>query len=496
MGFLKVFFSLIGLTLISKVLGFLREVFLSFYYGASYITDAYLVALTIPGVLFAFFTTAISVSFIPIFSKISENIEERNNFVNNLFSGLIIVSSIIVVLTILFADILVFICAPGFDQVTRDLAIKFTRLFVVGVYFSCWLAIFCAFLSFFKKFTIIALAGIPFNLSILTSITLSFYYGENWLILGAVFGKLFEIIFLYPHVKKLNYKFKFKINFKDENIRKLIFLSMPLMFSVGINQINIIVDKSIASSLQVGAISAINYSHYLIELVIGIFVLTVVTIFFPDLAKFFQKKDFNNIEKTTEKSLQIVNFFVIPSFIFFIFQSSNIISFVYERGNFGQSDVELTSNAFIFFSIGLLGLAYREVLSRIYYAMHNTKIPVINSIVGVLINIVLALILSKYMGVSGLALATSLSAFITAILLIFYLKQFNIFLNYKNIFTCFLKKIISATLAMLLIILFSKYIFLPLFFFIFLFFYFIFLFLLKDEILVFTFNKVLGKLTK
>jgi putative peptidoglycan lipid II flippase len=495
-NFLKVFFSLIGLTLISKVLGFLREVFLSFYYGASYITDAYLVALTIPGVLFAFFTTAISVSFIPIFSKISENIEERNNFVNNLFSSLIIVSSVIVLLTLIFAEILVLICAPGFDQVTTDLAIKFTRLFVVGVYFSCWLSVFCAFLSFFKKFTIIALAGIPFNLSILASIALSYYYGENWLILGAVFGKLFEIIFLYPHVKKLNYKFKFKIDFNDENIKKLIFLSIPLMFSVAVNQINIIVDKSIASTLQVGAISAVNYSHYLIELVIGIFVLTVVTIFFPDLAKFFQKKDFNNIQKTTEKSLQIVNFFVIPSFIFFVFQSSNIISFVYERGNFRQEDVELTSSAFMFFSIGLLGLAYREVLSRIYYAMHNTKIPVINSIIGVIINIILALILSKYMGVSGLALATSLSAFITAILLVFYLKKFNIFLNYKNILSCFFKKIISATLAIFSIILFSQDIFLPLFFFIFLFFYFLFLLLLKDEILVFTFNKIRGKLTK
>lgn len=496
MSFLKVFFSLIGLTLVSKILGFLREVFLSYYYGASYITDAYLVALTIPGVLFAFFTTAISVSFIPIFSKISDNIDERNKFVNNLFSSLIVVSSIIVLLTIIFADLLVFLCAPGFDYVTKELAIKFTRIFVVGIYFSCWLAVFSAFLSFFKKFTLVALAGIPFNLSILASIVLSYFYGLNWLILGAVFGKLFEIIFLYPHVKNLNFSFKFMLDVRDENIRRLVFLSMPLMFSVAVNQINIIVDKSIASGLGEGAISAINYSHYLIELIIGIFVLTVTTIFFPDLANFFNKKDFRNIEKTTEKSLKIVNFFVIPSFIFFIFQSSNIISFVYERGHFGSDAVEMTSNAFFFFSVGLFGLAYREVLSRIYYAMHNTKIPVINSIIGVFVNIILALILSRYMGVSGLALATSISAFVTAILLVLYLKKFNIFLNYKNIFKCFFKKIFSAIVAMLFIFKISMLVFLPLFFIIYVIFYLIFLLLLRDETMILSFNQVYGKLKK
>ncbi|MGM1003306.1 murein biosynthesis integral membrane protein MurJ [Acinetobacter haemolyticus] len=447
MGFFKIFISLIGLTLLSKILGFLREVFLSYYYGASYITDAYLIALTIPGVLFAFFTIAISVGFIPIFSRVSDNIEDRNNFVNKVFSGLLLVSTIIVILTIAFADLFVWILAPGFDEKTKELAIKFTRIFVLGVYLSCWLAVFSAFLNYFKKFTLVALAGIPFNISILASIVLSFYYNITWLVLGAVFGKLFEIIFLYPHVKKLNYNFRFLIDFKDENVRNLIFLSLPLMLSVAVNQINIIVDKSIASKLEVGAISAINYSHYLIELVIGVFVLTITTIFFPDLARYYHKKDYLNIEKTTEKSLRLVNFFVIPSFIFFMFYSYEIISLVYERGNFDSNAVKMTASAFIFFSVGLLGLAYREIFSRIFYAMHNTKIPVFNSIIGVIVNIILALILSRFMGVSGLALATSISAFITAILLFLSLSKLNVNIYLYPIFICIVKKIISSLLV-------------------------------------------------
>lgn len=498
MRFLKIFISLIGLTLLSKILGFFRELMLSFYYGTSNITDAYLVALTIPGVLFSFFSIAISVSFIPVFSKISDDIAIRNKFINNIFSILLLISTIIVFITIIFAENFVFICAPGFDQLTKDLAVKFTRIFVLGVYFSCWLAIFCAFLNFFKKFTLVALAGIPFNISILLSIFLSYHYGLTWLILGAIFGKIFEIIYLYPHVKKLNYKFQPIIDFKDKHAKQMFFLALPLMLSVAVNQINIIVDKSIASTLEVGAISAINYSHYLIELIIGIFVLTVTTIFFPDLARSFNNKNFSGIKEITEKSFSIVNLFVIPSFIFFIFQSKNIISFIYERGSFDGRAVELTASAFLFFSIGLIGLSYKEVLSRIYYAMHNTKIPVFNSIIGVVVNIILAIFLSKNMGmgVAGLALATSISAFLTAFLLIISLNKIQITLNYRKIFLCFIKKNISAIFSILCILIFIDYLFLPLILFIYFSLYIFILFLLRDESVFFYINQLCSRIKK
>lgn len=447
MSFAKVLFSLMGLTLISKVLGFLREIFLSYFYGASSTTDAYLVALTIPGVLFAFFSTAVAIGFVPTFTRVSDNIEERNNFVNNVFSILLVASTIIVLLTIVFAEQLVYILAPGFDSETKSLAIKFTQIFVLGVYFSCWLSVFVAFLNFFRRFTIVALAGIPFNLSILLSIVLSYYYSIYWLVLGAVLGKLLEIVLLYPVVKQYDYKFKFILNFKDMHVRHLVLLSLPLTLSIAVNQINIIVDKSIASTLEVGAISAINYSHYLVELVVGIFVMSVATIFFPDLARFFHDKDYKKITYTSEKSLRLVNLFVVPSFIYFMVKSFEIITFVYQKGSFDQDSTNLTSSVFTLFAAGLVGFSYREVLTRIFYAMHNTKIPVTNSIIGVIVNIVLAYILSSFLGVSGLALATSTSAFVTTILLFLKLKKMKIFLDYRNLFVDIAKTVFSALLA-------------------------------------------------
>lgn len=491
MKFAKTLFFLMILTLFSKVLGFLREIFLSYFYGASSITDAYLVALTIPGVLFAFFSTAIAVGFIPTFTIVSEDIVKRNEFVNKVFSILLVVSTLIVILTLIFAEQLVYILAPGFDLHTKELSIKFTRLFVFGVYFSCWLCVFIAFLNFFKKFTLVALAGIPLNLSVLLSIVLSYYYSIHWLILGAVFGKFLEIILLYPAVKKLKYRFKFSFDLKDSNVRHLILLSLPLTLSIAVDQINIIVDKSIASSLEVGAISAINYSHYLVELIGGIFVMSVTTIFFPDLARYYKENKFDMITFTSEKSLKLIHFFVVPCFIYFAFKSFEIITFVYQRGNFNEKSTILTSTVFTLFSAGLLGLAYREVLTRIFYAMHNTKIPVINSVIGVSINIVLALTLSKILGVSGLALATTCSAFITAFLLFYNLKKLNIILNYKSLLIDLMRNLLAAIIASLVTYsIKDSGLFLVFNFIAYISIYFIMLFLVKNEIMVFIFHRL------
>lgn len=494
MNFAKVLFSLMGLTLISKILGFLREIFLSYFYGASSTTDAYLVALTIPGVLFAFFSTAVAIGFVPTFTRVSDDIEERNNFVNNIFSMLLIASTAIVILTICFAEQLVYILAPGFDQETKYLAIKFTQIFVFGVYFSCWLSVFVAFLNFFRKFTIVALAGIPFNLSILLSIVLSYYYSIYWLVAGAVLGKLLEIILLYPVVKKFDYKFKFILDFRDKHVKHLIILSLPLTLSIAVNQINIIVDKSIASTLEVGAISAINYSYYLVQLVVGIFVMSVATIFFPDLARYYNDNDYGLITNTSEKSLKLVNFFVIPSCVYFMIKSFEIITFVYQRGSFDQSSTNITASVFTLFAAGLIGFSYREVLTRIFYAMHNTKIPVTNSILGVIVNIILAYILSGFLGVSGLALATSIAAFVTTALLFFKLKKMEIFLNYKTLLFDFLKAVTASVIAITIsLICKDEGWFLVVNFMLFIFIYLLILLLLKNEIMFLVYNKIFGR---
>lgn len=494
MNFAKILFSLMGLTLISKVLGFLREIFLSYFYGASSTTDAYLVALTIPGVLFAFFSTAVAIGFVPTFTRVSNNVEERNNFVNNVFSILLVASTVIVILTIVFAEQLVYILAPGFDSETKYLAIKFTQIFVFGIYFSCWLSVFVAFLNFFRKFTVVALAGIPLNLSILLSIVLSYYYSIYWLVLGAVLGKLLEIILLYPVVRKFDYKFKFILNFRDENVKHLVLLSLPLTLSIAVNQINVIVDKSIASTLEVGAISAINYSHYLVELVVGIFVMSVATIFFPDLARYFHDNDYEKITSTAEKSLKLVNFFVVPSYIYFMVKSFEIITFVYQRGSFDQKSTDLTSSVFIFFAAGLLGFSYREVLTRIFYAMHNTRIPVTNSIIGVVVNIVLAYILSSFLGVSGLALATSIAAFVTTILLFLKLKKMDIFLDYNDLFFDLFKSTVAAIIAAGVAFVFKDDgWFLVFNFLLFAFTYLLFLLLLKNDIMFVLYNNAMRR---
>lgn len=481
MSFFKVFFSLVALTLLSKVLGFLREVLLSYYYGASEITDAYLVALTIPGVLFSFFSMAIAVGFIPVFSGVPE--KDRNDFTNTVFSFFIVISTLIVFITVIFAEFFVDVLAPGFTLESKQLSVKFTRIFVLGVYFSCWLSVFTAFLNYHKKFTVVALAGIPLNFSILLSIILSYYYGLSYLILGAVFGKLFEVIYLYPYVRRLGYKYSFRLDFFNKNVQVLIYLSLPLTLSIAVNQINIIVAKSLASGFGVGGVSAINYSHYLIELVVGLFVLTVTTIYYPDMSKSYSLNNYNKVEDISNKSFKLVNFFVVPAFVYFIFRSEQVISFIYERGSFDKHSLQLTAPVFLFFSLGLIFYAYREILVRIYYSAKNTKIPVINTVVGIISNILLSFLFSSFLGIKGLALATSVSAAITIILLFFSLKVVKIRLNMSHISIDFLK-CLSASCAGILILDFFEFYYFITELILFLIIYFLFLFIFKNEFLI------------
>ncbi len=432
---------------LSKVTGFLREIFLSYFYGVSSIADAYLIALTVPGVIFAFVSTALSVGFVPVYSKILKSNEDPNNFVNNLSNCMFLVSTIMIFLIFVFAPQIIDIIAPGFFGETRDLAIEFTRIFVFGIYFSGLISIYTGYLQVHNSYIVAAFAGIPFNVIVLISIWASYKYDLYWLIIGTLVAKLAEIIYFMPYLRKSGYKYSFYLNTKDESIRNIVALSIPLIFSISVNQINIIVDKSLASKITSGGIAAISYAQHLNQLVIGVFVLSVSTIYFTKFSRLYVENKHTDLRISLIKSGNLIAFFVIPSSIIFIVFSKYIVGIVYGRGSFNASAIDLTAETLIYFSIGMIGFAYREILSRFYYAMHDTKTPVYNAFFCVIINIFLSVVLSKYMGISGLALATSIAAIITSMLLFYNLR--NKVKDWKNdqIILDFIKILFSSILA-------------------------------------------------
>lgn len=265
------------ITILSKILGFGREIVLSYVYGASAITDAYLISQTIPAVIFSFISAGIATGFIPLYSRIlnEQGQIEANRYTNNLSNALLLLSSVIVVFVLLFTQPIVKIFASGFSGETLELAIRFTRISVFGVYFTALLNIFAGFLRLHENYIIPALAGFPMNLVIIAFLFISTKTNIYVIAIGSVLATASQLLLLIPFVRKTGYRYQPVLNLKDEYIKTMVIIALPVIAGQSVNQINVLVDRTLASGIAVGGISALNYANRLNGFVQGLFVASI-----------------------------------------------------------------------------------------------------------------------------------------------------------------------------------------------------------------------------
>ena len=247
------------ITLLSKFLGFGREMSLAYVYGASNISDAYLISLTIPITIFGFISAGLMIGYIPVFSKVRHDEGERRatEFTNNLIVTFLCISSIIILLCIVFIEPIVKMFAMGFDEQTFLLTVKLSKITLFSIYFSSIVAIFTAYLQLNNNYYIPAIIGLPMNFAIIASIFLS-EYSINMLPLGYILGIFLQGTLLIICALKMGYNFSFKININDKYIINLLKIGAPLILGLSVNQINVLVDRTMASSISVGGISSLN----------------------------------------------------------------------------------------------------------------------------------------------------------------------------------------------------------------------------------------------
>lgn len=413
------------MTILSKFLGFAREIVLSYVYGASAITDAYLISQTIPTVIFGFVNAGIATSFIPLYSRIlnEHGRLEANRYTNNLSNALLLLASIIVAIVLLFTQPIVKLFASGFSGETLSLAINFTRISVFGVYFIAIINIFTSFLQLHKNYIIPALIGFPMNLVIIAFLFISNKTNIYAIVIGSVIATASQLLLLIPFVRKTGYKYQPIINLKDEYIRMMVIIALPVIAGQSVNQINVLVDRTLASSIAVGGISALNYASRLNSFVQGLFVSSISTVLYPMISKMAMEQDIKGFKTSISEAISITNLLVIPATIGAMIFSKEIIRLLFGRGAFTLEAIEMTGNALFYYSVGMIAFGLRDILSRAFYALHDTKTPMINATVAVVINIVLNLILSKFLGIGGLALATSIAAIVGTLLLFITLRR-------------------------------------------------------------------------
>ena len=223
----------------------------------------------------------------------------------------------------------------------------------------------------------------------------------------------------------------------------------------GIEQINSLIDKTIASKVFLGGISVLNYATLLNTLVRNILILPVITVMFPIISNMVIKKQNKQIKRSIKEVLIYIFIILIPTFIFMILFSKELVRFFFGRGAFSEKDILLTAKVLIFYSFCILAIGMRDFITKIFYSFHDTGTSLISSIIGIAVNIILSIVLSRYYGIFGIAFATSIASWISFFVLGIRLNKYVSNFNYKYIFKVFLKITFSSMCIGLLFKLYS-----------------------------------------
>ncbi|SFQ33476.1 putative peptidoglycan lipid II flippase [Butyrivibrio proteoclasticus] len=426
-GVLKTISGVIGLTVLSKIFGFLRELLLSYYFGASGLSDAYIISQTIPGTIFQFVGTGLITCFVPIYIKelYDSGQEEADDFSNSILSLILIFSTVVMLIVMAFPGVIVGLFASGFEGETLHWAVLFTRIGICNLYFSAFLYLYNSYLQAHKIFYPGVISGLINSIVIILGIIVGAKKHVIWLCVISTSCPIIQLVYISPFIKREKFKVKPNFQFKTSVFVNFLKLLIPVIIGVSVNEVNILVDRTLASRIAVGGISSLVYANSLINFIQQGISQPVASVFFPHLSEKVVLQRDADVRAVTQRSCMLLIELLAPITVLIILFSKEITIMLFGRGAFNGSAISLTSEAVKYYSIGIVFVGAREFISRYFYAYNNTKIPTINSAIGMIVNIFLNLVLSKIMGLSGLALATSISAAITVLMLILKSGEVN-----------------------------------------------------------------------
>lgn len=419
-------FALMILSAFTKIFGFLREVLLAKYYGTGQTAEAYKIAQTIPILLLMVVGAGLATGFIPTYNKTAahKGKVKANRFMSNTINLALLIGLIFCLIVSLFPGLFVSLFAFGFKGEVRELTMTFTRIAVWGVMFSLVNYIMQPYLQIHENFWVPAMVGIPMNLVFFASYPLAKNTGLLWILpVGIILSSAVQVFWMIPFVHKKGYRWQPILSTKDEDLRHLLMLAAPVILGVAVNQINIIVDRSMATMVMEGGVATLDYANRMNGFVQGIFIYSVMSVVYPRISKLFIRKEYKQVEDMTTNAMVTLSLIIIPSIIGLMVFSKPIIELVFQRGSFGAEETKNVAGAMFFYAPGLIGFAFREILARVFYSMNDTKTPTINAAIAVGINVILNIILSLILGINGLALATSTASILSSVLLMFALRR-------------------------------------------------------------------------
>ncbi|MCJ7580064.1 MAG: murein biosynthesis integral membrane protein MurJ [Candidatus Aminicenantes bacterium] len=439
-------------TVLSRILGYIRDMLQAKFLGTGKGMDAFIIASLIPN-LFRRLTAegAMTAAFIPVFAqeKKDRSRDELWTFANVFFFDLTLILTVLTVLGIVFAPLLVKIISPGYGRVPGkwELTIALTKIMFPYIFLISLAALAMAILNSFKKFVIPAFTPVLFNLSIITAALL---FAENAgepayiFAAGIVLGGLLQLSIQIPFLRRQGMTFKFGLSFRHPAVKKVAKLIIPGIFGAGIYQINIVISRMIATSLQDGSVSSLYYASRIEELTLGLFAIALSIALFPTLSDLAARKDIEGMKKTLKFSFKLIFLITFPAMAGLIVLNQPIIQVLFQRGAFDAQSTAMSSWCLLFFAFGLPFISGTKILAPMFFSLKDTKTPVIVAFFVMMSYIGFSLILMGPLRAGGIALALSLSSLINFVALFFLLEKKLGKIEKKDLFISAFKSALSA----------------------------------------------------
>ncbi len=431
-----------GMTMISRVLGLVRDIVLARYFGAGGMMDAFVIAFKIPNFLRRLFAEgAFSQAFVPVLSEVkTQNGQAEVKQLTDAVAGtLALILLAVTVIGVVAAPLLIMIFAPGYlDEPERfDLASALLRITFPYILFISLTAFAGGILNTYGRFAVPAFTPVFLNLCLICA---AIWFSPQLeqpvfaLAWGVFFAGVVQLLFQIPALLKLGLLPKPKWGWHDSGVRKVLKLMIPTLFGASVAQINLLLDLVIASFIAVGSLSWLYYADRLMEFPLGVFGIALATVILPGLSKQHAAEDRKAFQKTLDWALRMVLLIGVPASVGMLMLAVPMLSVLFLRGEFTFADAQLSGVALMAYSFGLVGFMLVKVLVNGYFAQQDTKTPVKIGLVAMGANMVFNLLFVGGMVLAefdaphaGLALATSGSSLLNAFLLYRGLRKRDVY---------------------------------------------------------------------
>ena len=449
-----------SMTLISRILGFVRDMLFARIFGADASTDAFFVAFKIPNFLRRLFAEgAFSQAFIPVLSEYKEKGGKAalQHFVDRTAGTFAVILLLVTIVGVFAAPILIYIFAPGFawNGNQHDLAAQLLRFTFPYLFFISLVAFAGGILNTFGKFAIPAFTPVFLNLCMIAAaVWLSPMMAEPIMALawGVFAAGVVQLLFQIPALLRLGLLPKPKFGFRDEGVKRIMKLMLPAIFGVSITQINLLLDTLIASFLVSGSVSWLYYSDRLVEFPLGVFGIALATVILPNLSKNHAADDTVGFSRSLDWGLKLVLLIGTPAAIGLLLLAEPMLSTLFQYHEFTHQDVVMAGRSLMAYSLGLLGFILVKVLVPGFSSRKDMKTPVRFGIYAMIANMFMNIAFVFPLAHAGLALATSLGAFFNASLLLTKLLKDKIYQPSKGWLLFFMRIILAGEVMALLLL--------------------------------------------